>query len=78
MNLIQTPEFWMAVAAILPFITLFIPAPYRPILAVIAKIIEAWPKKKVEPAEALRKPLENPADVMRDAEARFKERGGKL
>lgn len=78
-DLLKTPEFWMAVSAILPLITLFIPAPYRPILEIIGRIIAAMPKKTVE-APAVQHPLpklrESPADVMREAEARFKERGG--
>ncbi len=76
--LLQSAEFWMAVSAILPLITLFIPAPYRPLVDLVWKVIQAWPKKKAEPPSApgpIPKPLENPADIMRDAIARHKERG---
>lgn len=79
MEIIQTAEFWMAASAALSLVALFIPAPYRPILALIGKIIEAWPKKKLEPpAKIIPDPRPDPVQVMRDAEARFKEKGGEL
>ena len=86
-EVLASAEFWMAVSGLVGVIALFIPAPYKPILLVVQKILEIISKKKLpndktksedkKNSEVLKDVMQSPADIMRDAEARFKENRGK-